>query len=621
MTFSSYDQLQSNFYTQIGIRVVFGQGLTWGGSIDCSKNTFDICGQELSRCVCLANYDGLGSGLYATKSFKEKRHLQRNQFERVEVFPLKIETYHYRMENASTLESELHPFVLNGPNVLLTIEPSTPRQSNRSLEQDSYQEDCQSGHHTIATDSQSFLGSAFSPPDIPAPIATESDVDAYMQRDEFWTLALYQTAVSVVFFIAYGSFETEIVRMIGMSTFDEIGYFTFIRFGVILPLLIMALWIFYLAHFPSSAGQNWRRSVRRLPIWMIFAVVLFTDFRSFYLFQHPEYLKMAFTMASPPGVETRMYLDFLLAQPMASRRSLRILAIYFLGRFFLDTYLTPFPYSRDPVVIALIFVVWQFSIQSLYWKAGDFKENVRKAELQSRIDQRVRVDKIVEETENTEYYLMSLIPRAFFDELKEGKYERNRILPEVALISVGIHQFESLCQGLDVPGRILLQSEIFSEIERVCQMFELEPVKTFGPTFLIASGLGDKSGPDRVSNALMFGCYIHDYFHNLAEKNSQTRVLLQVGIAQGQCVGGIASPVRFSFDIWGDAANSANQLMNVCAPKATLVHGFLKDVASSMNEVEVREIIQYKADSEAFYIAQKTDVWQQFSSLVDWYSN
>jgi adenylate cyclase len=116
---------------------------------------------------------------------------------------------------------------------------------------------------------------------------------------------------------------------------------------------------------------------------------------------------------------------------------------------------------------------------------------------------------------------------------------------------------------------------VFSEFDRITSALKLEKIKTIGTTYMVVGG-NSNSQYSLIVQGVPIGNETHLW--DIADMALRVRRLVvgyktspfpldvQIGINVGPCVAGIIGTKRISFDLWGDAINTASRMTTFGAP-------------------------------------------------------
>ena len=162
------------------------------------------------------------------------------------------------------------------------------------------------------------------------------------------------------------------------------------------------------------------------------------------------------------------------------------------------------------------------------------------------------------EREKSEKLLLNILPASVAKRLKEGESVIANEHNESAILFADIVGFTKTSEHITPSVLVERLNKIFSHFDNLVEEYGLEKIKTIGDSYLVASGL----------TALK-----HDHIRNMADLalcmaadvqkfslDGQTKCEVRIGIHVGPVIAGVIGSKKFSYDIWGDAVNTASRM-------------------------------------------------------------
>lgn len=158
----------------------------------------------------------------------------------------------------------------------------------------------------------------------------------------------------------------------------------------------------------------------------------------------------------------------------------------------------------------------------------------------------------------SELLLENILPKFVIDELKEKKQFLARSVKNVSVFFVDIVQFSNYSLSKTPELVVNELDELFSILDRLCEKYQLEKIKTIGDAYMAVAGL-IMPQIDHASRAIDMGL---DAIEAVKEYNLNhgTSFELRVGVNSGDVVAGIIGKKKFSYDLWGNAVNCASRM-------------------------------------------------------------
>lgn len=167
------------------------------------------------------------------------------------------------------------------------------------------------------------------------------------------------------------------------------------------------------------------------------------------------------------------------------------------------------------------------------------------------------------EKAKVEKLLQNILPSKIAGELLTVGTAKARYFPCVSVLYADVEDFSaksSLFSPIDLVEKL---DEYFSMFDVIIDQLKLEKIKTIGDCYMCAGGIpeADTLNPPRM---VLAGLQIQDAILREAREASSRGnpwFTMRVGIHTGEVVAGVIGRRKFSYDIWGNAANKAHWMV------------------------------------------------------------
>ncbi len=154
--------------------------------------------------------------------------------------------------------------------------------------------------------------------------------------------------------------------------------------------------------------------------------------------------------------------------------------------------------------------------------------------------------------------LHTILPRSIAKRLQEGDGKVAGFVPHVTVLFADIADFTRITSELP-PRRLLeLLNRIFSTFDEIAARIGVEKVKTVGDAYVAALGLLTPH-PRQAGTLVEVGAAMIVALKDIGQEYG-LELHLRVGIDSGPVVAGVLGTQKFSYDMWGDAVNTANRM-------------------------------------------------------------
>ncbi|HEY4196465.1 MAG TPA: adenylate/guanylate cyclase domain-containing protein [Mucilaginibacter sp.] len=162
------------------------------------------------------------------------------------------------------------------------------------------------------------------------------------------------------------------------------------------------------------------------------------------------------------------------------------------------------------------------------------------------------------EQEKSEKLLLNVLPTSIAQRLKAGEKVIADEYDKAVILFADIVEFTSTSQHIAPKMLVENLNKIFTHFDQLVENYGLEKIKTIGDAYMVASGL----------NGIHYGQFknIADLALTMARDiqnfslDGQTKCDLRIGIHIGSVTAGVIGSKKFSYDVWGDAVNTASRM-------------------------------------------------------------
>lgn len=163
------------------------------------------------------------------------------------------------------------------------------------------------------------------------------------------------------------------------------------------------------------------------------------------------------------------------------------------------------------------------------------------------------------ERARAEELLRNVLPAAIADELKRSGKVQPRYTRSATVLFADIQGFTLLAERTEPARLIHLLDECFTALDEIGVRYGLEKVKTMGDAYMAVAGVltADRRHSIDVCLAALAMQARLDRLKARHETLEEDALQLRIGIHTGPVISGVVGNRRMTFDIWGDAVNTA----------------------------------------------------------------
>jgi adenylate cyclase len=208
---------------------------------------------------------------------------------------------------------------------------------------------------------------------------------------------------------------------------------------------------------------------------------------------------------------------------------------------------------------------------------------------------RARIE-VAAEKARAEELLDNLLPGPIAEELKKSGKVQPKYARSATILFADFQGFTILAEQAEPAALLGLLDQYFTAFDNIVAHHGMEKVKTIGDAYMAVGGVPETNRRhpiDACLTALEMQAAVAGL--KLRTEKMKLPVLdLRVGIHTGPVIAGIVGNRRFSFDIWGDAVNTASYMEAHCLPGRINISETVAGHARALFELEPRGSIEAK---------------------------
>lgn len=171
---------------------------------------------------------------------------------------------------------------------------------------------------------------------------------------------------------------------------------------------------------------------------------------------------------------------------------------------------------------------------------------------------------IQKEQEVSEKLLLNILPAPIAAELKGGREIIAHHHKEVGVLFADLVGFTPLTARIPADQLVCLLDEIFSAFDDLCERYGLEKIKTIGDSYMVCGNLPEPH-PEHLDHLAAMALDMMTTIRELPSAEGM-QLRLRIGMDVGPVVAGVIGNRKFSYDLWGDAVNTASRMESSGTP-------------------------------------------------------
>src|SRR5215212_1760633 len=162
------------------------------------------------------------------------------------------------------------------------------------------------------------------------------------------------------------------------------------------------------------------------------------------------------------------------------------------------------------------------------------------------------------EQAKSEALLMNVLPSSIAERLREATDTIADQFDSASILFADVVGFTPLAERLPPAEMVGILDHLFSRFDALVERHSLEKIKTIGDCYMAAAGVPDPRA-DHARTAALLALDMRETVATSPELGD-SGVELRIGINSGPVVAGVIGTKRFTYDLWGDAVNTASRM-------------------------------------------------------------
>lgn len=172
------------------------------------------------------------------------------------------------------------------------------------------------------------------------------------------------------------------------------------------------------------------------------------------------------------------------------------------------------------------------------------------------------------ERRKSDELLLNVLPQKIADELKQTGKVKPVSYESASVLFTDFKDFTKLAEQLSPEALVDELDYCFSYFDMVVQTYNLEKLKTIGDSYMCVGGIPTPTSThaiDAVLAALHIQSFMRWRKHEKVIRH-EPYWEIRLGIHSGPLIAGVIGKQKFTYDVWGDAVNTASRLESSSLP-------------------------------------------------------
>ncbi|MFM8280613.1 MAG: adenylate/guanylate cyclase domain-containing protein, partial [Bacteroidota bacterium] len=224
--------------------------------------------------------------------------------------------------------------------------------------------------------------------------------------------------------------------------------------------------------------------------------------------------------------------------------------------------------------------------------SNEVREKIKDMEFQQAYQQ-MEQERLLEITrlQEKEQLLHEILPSHVAERIIQGEKTIAEESPDMTIMFADIVGFTTLSEQLQPHQIIELLNSVYSALDELAEQHGIEKIKTIGDAYM-AICTNDIDIDDNKRRILNFAKDILLFCQQVILPNGEA-LQMRIGIHSGAAVTGVIGTKKLSYDVWGDAVNTAARMESSGEPGMIQVSKTFFDQVQEFDSIKsMREITQ-----------------------------
>ena len=192
--------------------------------------------------------------------------------------------------------------------------------------------------------------------------------------------------------------------------------------------------------------------------------------------------------------------------------------------------------------------------------------------------------------------LLNVLPASIAERLKGGETTIADRLDEVTIVFTDLVGFTPMAQDRPADEIVDLLDDVAAEFDQLVERHQMEKIRTAGDGYMAVAGAPEPR-TDHASRAADLALDMVETIRGHTDFSGNS-LQLRVGIDCGPVVAGVIGFKKFTYDVWGDAVNTASRMESHGVPGKIQVAERVRDRLQGSHDFEKRGLIEVKGKGQ-----------------------
>lgn len=201
-----------------------------------------------------------------------------------------------------------------------------------------------------------------------------------------------------------------------------------------------------------------------------------------------------------------------------------------------------------------------------------------------------------QEKARSEGLLLNVLPASIAERLKTGEQTIADRLDEVTIVFTDLVGFTPMVQDRPAEEIVDLLDGIVAHFDRLVEKHKMEKIRTAGDGYMAVAGAPDPS-TNHTTKAADLALDMLETIRGYTDFSGNS-LELRIGIDRGPVIAGVIGLKKFTYDVWGDAVNTASRMESHGVPGKIHVTERVRDQLQESHRFQDRGLIDVKGKGQ-----------------------
>jgi class 3 adenylate cyclase len=192
-----------------------------------------------------------------------------------------------------------------------------------------------------------------------------------------------------------------------------------------------------------------------------------------------------------------------------------------------------------------------------------------------------------------EHLLHEILPSRIAEKIIQGENTIAEECQDMTIMFADIVGFTTISEKLSPSEVVKILNDVYSQLDIIADTHGIEKIKTIGDAYMAICNIGDDT-QEHKKRMLCFAKDVLSICNSIVMSNGET-LSVRIGIHSGPTVAGVIGTKKFSYDVWGDAVNTAARMESYGEPGTIQVS---REFYESVKELSIVQSMTIRSEKE-----------------------